>query len=418
MANTAIPFHQQTGVSLTPNWAKRLVLNNAPAAMEFGVSIGAGTDPVVFTGDATAEQLRETLESCTDLTGHPIDVYGGTQVSGTGPDGVPLHSGAFIVLLNGTLPYPEWGSVQNSEVQGFAVEGDNPYTEIFNYTLNGSDEFNLDISAGSLQSAQRLLGGDYADVIVHGDGSATGIGADVTYPGQFEGGQGIITDNDSETAIAWGNAIENYTDFDLAVPTTLVGMTLVISPFAPGYEGPSELRLYGKNEPFAGGGAGGGELVQAFTNLAPWDLPHEHSGLLLFDAPVTYRYYRYYATAASSSVTFNTHEIELLGAGNPAAHFRSYFPFSTGNVATPTATGPAAVVSTIHQHGSVSELAVIQDVDFEALLLAGLQNSANPSAPSFAPNDSHWLNPDPATTGEAVNRLAAMLYNYMGEPIY
>jgi len=58
-----------------------------------GIEVGDGTDPVVFTGDATAQTLQTLLEACDDLAGYTVSVYGETQAA----DG--LYTGTLIAVL-------------------------------------------------------------------------------------------------------------------------------------------------------------------------------------------------------------------------------------------------------------------------------------------------------------------------------
>src|SRR5690606_11143531 len=92
------------------------------AAMEFGLEIGTGADPLVFRGDVDAQALQTLLEACSDLAGYGVQVFGRPEQSGTGDDGVPRCTGNFIVILSGAAPYPVWSAVQNGEVQSLAVE--------------------------------------------------------------------------------------------------------------------------------------------------------------------------------------------------------------------------------------------------------------------------------------------------------
>lgn len=387
------------GPSLTAHRFQKLTFAAVPAAMEFAVEIGSGT--LVFRGDADAPTLQALLESCDGLAGYSVQIAGSTQQTGTGADGMPLYSGSYIVILTGPAPYPAWGTVQNSEVQVLTVEDGSTG----DYTLNSGAAFQLSANQAVLQANQRALGGVYAEVVTKGALQLYNTGPDVTSPAD---GQGDATDDNDATYWAWGNAIDNYADFDLGEAQTLIGITLTISPFTAGDSGPDELRIYGSDTPFSGGGAGGGTLVKSFSGLSPWDFPLQKQGPLLFDAPVSYRYFRYFASWQASSVTFNTHEIEFLAVAPGSAYLRSYFPFATGAIPAPATTGTGAAAHTLFHHATSATLVTSTAPTLETLLLATLETpAASSEATSYTPgNPAHWDGALPATVPEAVNRVA------------
>ncbi len=507
MANTAIPFYSSgTSVALTPNWAKRLVLQNAPAVMEFGLTVGAGTELIVFKGDVTAGQLKETLDACADLAGYAVDVFGGTQVSSTGPDGVALHSGEFIVMLGGALPYPVWGVVQNSEVQSFIVEdgetggapsavtteagsgsingtweldpaavgplltlqkgGDasaklrdtgsgwvidapgfgytfytNPstdptppasgwevgpnalapaptvaYTGGDGYSLNAGNLFYLGITEADLQANQRALGSSYADVIIKG----ISYGNDP--PMVLTGGKSIRI----QGSIIGDDNIDMVFDGNFANEQDLGGTTQpAIFIYDRGETAPP---LHIVEAVGSGGSYSGGNMeisLETSSDMVNWSTPVDISEIMLgytvgpgyktidFTLQRYARFQIYRITGDGTALG----EINLFPEPNTAL-FYSYFPFSVGDVTTPSTTGVNTTTHTLYTGHSDSSLVTVSDADIEGLFIAGMQNPTSQAAPPFTPHDSHWYNPDPATSGEAVNRLAAMLYNWLWEPIY
>lgn len=460
---------------LTPNRFKKLVFNLAPAVMEFGLTIGAGTDPVVFTGAVDAPALKTLLEGCADLNGYSVDVYGSTEQVDTGPDGVPLYQGTLFVVLHGPSPYPAWGTALNSEVQSFVVvEGEAPmepveshylvsgagspdfdgayfpdgtlngkdvfkkddthylyfdgywegycwvlhvfksslpgqihqpgqepfyfvYSEANSppsggwqaengsspaptvtfvegnggggtgYTLNAGANFQMGITEADLQANQRALGGDYGNAVVKGSSAGP------TYPNVT--GSGFI--NQTSYNGAWAHI--GFTDG------------------APEFEDVTD-----------------GWLLRWNATTSRWEIWNPNGWIVAYDTGAGsingWSSGPWLEDGGGAGADGGT--ISPLIAVAPSANFNSYFPFVVGGVAAPSATGTGATVSTICEHGSEGTLVTAAEADFDVLILLGLQLPMQAPSSSFTPNPAHWYAPVPATEQEALNRIAAMIYNW------
>ncbi len=468
------PGQPGNGGGLTPNRFKKLEFDSAPAVMEFGLSIGSGTDPLVLTGGMEADALKAALESCTDLSGFTVDVYGGTQVSGTGPDGVALHTGTFLVVLHGTAPFPAWGVVQNAEVQSLVIgevdsgdvaylatgagtstvngvftpdgthdgvpafrressaylyrhsvshtwvigaapeefdesgdltlytsgtSGDRPpltgwsvstgsgpaptlaYNDLA-YTLNGGSPFSLGNSLAEIQTNQRALGSGYTDVMVKGK---------VIYRNLLKGSS--ISHNSG----VYAGAVENMIDGNENYGIWFSGSVDIIFDRGPAAPPATVARIY--------------KYLAASTDSITTSADNETYGAELAIDDTLLRYVKLSLTRGEGPVV---QEISIEATPEEeGATLHSYFPFTTGNIANPAATGTGAAVSTLHQGGSESQLVTASEAGAEGVLLLGLQSPfAAPTAGEFTPNPAHWYAPLPATQEEALNRIAAMIYNW------
>lgn len=378
---TAIPYNRGGGTALTPNWAKQLTLANAPAEMEFALEIGTGSSPLVFRGDVDTQTLQTLLESYDGLTGYGVNVLGGTQQSGTGGDGVALYTGSFTIILAGGAPYPAWGTVQNSAVQVLEVEdGDPPVIgEPEHYLVSGAgdDDWNGQYDADGTVNGKPAFKKDethylFADEYWGGPCWCLHV-FKATAPGQI---------------IQPGQEPYYYADSTAGTPPTSGWLTEFGSPPAPTMS-------------FAAGSAGSGQYTLNGGS-------------------------EFYLSATASELQANQRALggdyaAVVAKGispETAALFHFYFPFAAGSVSPPSATGTGATASTLYGGGSASELVTCTDADLDALLIGGLQNPAGGGAPApFTPNGSRWYDPGPATTAEAINRMAAMFYNWMLDAI-
>ena len=366
MSTSLILKGKPAGAGTTPNRFVKFVFNHALAEMEFAVRVGASTQDIVFRGDVDAETLQGLLEGCDDLTGYGVDVFGGTEESGTSDDGAALHSGAFIVVLHGIAPYPAWGNVQNAEVQSLVAGGGGG-----GYTLNGGASFTAAITQEDLQANQRALGGDYVNVVTRGNFALSWAVGALTAHSSSNGNYSRVPDVFSGKLVASLNGQLPLTD--------------------------GVWRLYWHEETacwcLSNGYNPGNNLGAFYWISSSADTPPE-SGWSSY-------------TGTPPTIT-----------PNHAMNVSLYFPYNTGNVATPTATGMNAVASTLYEHGSASTLVTSGSADIESLLIAGLQYPAN-TAPvtNFTPQAEHWYSPLPATQQEAADRIAAAFYNWWLYPI-
>lgn len=361
------------GASTTPGRFQKLNFHNAPAPMEFAVRIGASTEDVVFRGDVDAPTLQGLLEACSGLAGFSVDVFGGTVQTGTGADGAARHSGGFIVVLHGAAPYPAWGAVQNAEVQRLAIEeGDDG-----NYTWNGGGNFTAGVSEADLQTNQRALGGDYASVVVKGHSAAAGY-ADVEVSGST---------NDSAGADENGTYVHSGTFYNGRPVWNKETVRTIVWDSSNSFW---RLSIYGD-----GTNPSGSRWANDGGDIDGWAGSWTYLG--------------------GSSGTLVVSPLEATPANGD---FHSYFPFSSGDAANPSATGTDAVASTLYHGGSASELVTCESADIESLLIAGLQNPVASAAPAeFTPDPAHWYAPAPATPQEALDRMAAAFTNWWAYPI-
>lgn len=367
---TSFPKYKLPGATATiappPNRFKKLTFNAAPAVMEFGVFIGAGTEPVVLTGGMDGAAIKAALEACADLEGYAVEVVGGTQVSGTGPDGVELHSGSFVVVVQGEEPLPVWNAVQNSEVQTLVIQAGGG-----NYTLNAGSGFNAGIGQDDLQNNQRALAGAYSDVIVKGIGT-TGTYPDVTVSGAI-------------TYAVINGQYQHQGQVDGAP------------------------RFINEN----------GSYIRWQPNATRWNIQREDSFLVYINTNGSIN-----TGWAGSWIDVNEDggslSVSAFGTDSGAtAHFHSYFPYSAGNITNPTATGTNATADTLTQGGSESDMVVASDCDLETLLRAALENPATaPVSAGFTPTgNEHWQSPPPTTLDEAIHRTAYAMNELFWEQV-
>lgn len=413
MANSAIVGIISGGgggdISLTPNQFKTLKFNAAPAVMEFGIEIGDGTDPVVLNGGMDAAAIKAAIEDSDDFAGFTVDVYGSTTTS-TGTDGVALHSGKFILAVQGTEPYPAWAAVQNSEVQQFSVtDGDGG-----NYTLNGGANFVMGASESSLQANQRDLGGDYTNVVIKGQSNATEAGGPLlvdgtaSASGEYSGAYTASNafDGDTETSWFFQDSPPRWLRYDRGIGAPDLPVENYGIRTATNHK-PTEWVL--RTSPDA----------TSWTNLdskSGQSLAGDTNTVFSVSGTVQRYVELVFTEDSSSGISTQIAEFSVNSDTLPAAaNMKSYFPYGVGDVANPSATGTDATVSTLHHGGSTSTLVTATDATIEELLISGLiLPESTTDSGAFTPAEpSHWSSP-PTTITQALNQLAAAYNTWIG----
>ncbi len=465
--STSFPKYKLPGASATialpPNRFKQLTFNAAPAVMEFGVTVGAGTDPVTLTGNIDAPALKAALEACTDLEGYAVEVFGGTQVSGTGLDGVALHSGSFVVAVQGEEPLPVWGAVENSEVQSFVVEeGD-----LGHIAVSGAGASDFNGNYAPMDSAweggnsnvwndglvYKLDSGHYAYVDLNKTTWKLTEAIDNLAAWYYSNGGGTTV---LVPTSGWNIDSSKLSEGIDPAPTVALGGSYTLnatSPFLLTYSpeivqasqralGSVYTEVVVEGRMLSGSccvvsGAGDDEwngiylyrgemhntlpvFVKDSTHLIycstsgvrTWVLSSTKGGTAKYSSP---------GNGSDADLAGPNHSAfpwAVITGASPApgsellqmaqAHLHSYFPYSAGNIANPSATGTNANATTLHQGGSESELVVATECGLETLLRAALENpAAAPAAPGFTPaSNEHWQSPPPANLDEAIHRTA------------
>lgn len=329
-----------------------------------------GTLILTFTNTAPVASLVKLINPMMmDEMGNFTRTTTGAGPSATqnkGDDGELLFSGQFTVFLTGSTPYPAWGVVKNSEVQKFVVTaGDGG-----NYTLNGGANFTLGVSAATLQANQRALGGSCANVVVKGL-SDNGSGGDATDGrGAFATASSVYVAGPHDAANAFDNStsgnvwhsspgtMPQWIAIDLGSTKTLGSYRMYIQ--ADQY--PITWTLQGSST-----GAFTGEEVIADTRTGVSPTVNAWNAYTLA-TPAAFRYWRLHVTTTQGGSVVKIVEIEMLTATIAIANFNSYFPFITGNIANPTATGTGASVSTLVQGAGDSAIVVAGEVSIDELL--------------------------------------------------
>lgn len=477
MSTSLILSGKPAGAGATPNRFVKFVFNNAPAEMEFAVRVGASTQDMVFRGDVDAETLQVLLEGCDDLAGYGVDVFGGTEQSGTSVDGTALYSGTLIAALHGTAPYPAWGQVQNSEMHSFVVEGVDGTDVGFVVSGAGSTALNGTYLPDGTNDGVAQYSKDASGYLYrHSTSHSWKLG---TTPEAFdpEGEyvaytHGSTQDSPSLTGwataqgtspapvLAWndGNySLNGGSDFKLAA--TAANLQSNQQALGGDYAG-AAVKGFSLYRNLLSGSSithDSGVYAGVITNVIDED---DQIGIwftgtvnIVFDrgegAPeVEIGSISMVMDATSTTLTTSGDGTTYGAALSPGdtlkrfvkfnmarydgpvlqelriapvefnTVFHSYFPFSAGNVPAPAATGENAVTGTLHEHGSASTLVTCGNADIESLLIAGLQNPANTAPVSnFTPQAEHWYSPLPATEQEAADRIAAAFYNWWLYPI-
>lgn len=299
----------------------------------------AGQDVLVCPGGATVGNLALFLKSLQtswktdEQTDGVIQLSSDYQATAQSPG---LCAGAVLTTPNGVT------NIQQGDRQvitlGSAARPASISDELgHTFALNPTD------TAAVVQAAARVMSGDYASVVVTGSSTITpgtdltNTGPAQTWPnGTVTGGEAI--DNNNATVVAFGNAGENYFNYDFGTATPIQAWSMRLDgPYSTPTGVAGEVRLYGKATAFSGAGAGGGTLISTQANLS-WTT--DEKKVWTVPAGTSYRYYRIYAPAVSCGTTFNIEEIELIDTAVVAGSYTFTFPAAADSVALMT-TGSA-----------------------------------------------------------------------------
>ena len=270
---------------------QRITFTNVPNDQFLQLKVAGGDDTFNFQANITTGDLETGIEGLDELAGHVVAVTDHRSTSTDPNTGETLQSGYVEIEFAEEENVPQL-QVLSGEVQRLVVtEGDGS-----NYTLNGGATFNLGITEADLQTNQRTIAGNFADVVTkgvseggtYGDVTASSfatsaVNGDYEQDGTANGAPKFVNKLDSTITIEWNDIDEQW-----------------------------EVLIEGSMNALNDGGDINGWVGN-------W--------------------------SAGASVT------PLGEPGDSSAYFNTYFPVAVGDVANPAATGTGAVASTIQNGG-------------------------------------------------------------------
>jgi|GEM_PF-4210841 len=293
------------GVSMTgvtpANEVQRITFTNTPNSQFLQLKVAGGVDTFNFQANITTNDLETGIEGLDELAGQVV-VVTDNRTTNTDPDTGETRQNGYVAIEFAEDENVPQLQVLSGEVQRLVVEeGDSG-----NYKLNNGANFNLGDTESDLQTNQRNLGGNFANVAVKGaSNDVSGDSYVVSEPGTAGwGGTYLPTGSTLEGAPVFS---KDSSHFIFKLSSTSWVMSAV--------EGETTGLKYecvdsGLTPPLTGwvpGGASPGSAPSPTLTLTPGE------------------------------------------PGN--AYFNTYFPVSVGNVGNPTATGTDAVATTVQNGG-------------------------------------------------------------------
>ena len=272
---------------------QRITFTNVPNDQFLQLKVAGGDDTFNFQANITTGDLETGIEGLDELAGHVVAVTDHRTTSTDANTGETLQSGYVTVEFAEEENVPQL-QVLSGEVQRLVVtEGDGS-----NYTLNNGANFQLGITEGDLQTNQRTLAGNFANVVTKGVSEGLGY-LNVTLS-NFTGGLTSLN----------GLVFEHNGEYN----------------GAPSFDSTTS-----------------GHKIRWDNGNLRWEIIDEEPASVASNDGGDINGWAGNWTSGGNAPPLTE------GTGN--AYFNTYFPVSVGDIANPTATGTGAVASTVQNGG-------------------------------------------------------------------